>query len=171
MSIWSFNLHTLCRLRPPKLLTSTKSFNLHTLCRLRPPKLLTNTECTESAEWGEWPQKWAVQSMTKPTKWHMHPTKTQISLGIRPIWSESSLCAQCVAKDPSSCGQQRLGAQVILLVLSCCSSNYFMINESVHVMWPGWGSNSRSQDVQLDTLLTVLLNLSQNLETLGVSAR
>ena len=27
--------------------------------------------------------------------------KTQISLGIRPVWSESSLCAQWVAKDPS----------------------------------------------------------------------
>ena len=39
--------------------------------------------------------------MTKPTKWHMRPTKTQISLGIRPVWSESSLCAQLVAKDPS----------------------------------------------------------------------
>ena len=26
--------------------------------------------------------------------------KTQISLGIRPVWSESSLCAQWVAKDP-----------------------------------------------------------------------
>ena len=31
--------------------------------------------------------------MTKPTKWHMRPAKTQISLGIRPVWSESSLCA------------------------------------------------------------------------------
>ena len=31
--------------------------------------------------------------MTKPTKWHVHPAKTQISLGIRPIWSESSLSA------------------------------------------------------------------------------
>ena len=29
--------------------------------------------------------------MTKPTKWHVHPAKTQISLGIRPVWSESSL--------------------------------------------------------------------------------
>ena len=28
--------------------------------------------------------------MTKPTKWH-----------VRPAWSESSLCAQWVAKDPS----------------------------------------------------------------------
>ena len=25
--------------------------------------------------------------MTKPTKWHVHPSKTQISLGICPVWS------------------------------------------------------------------------------------
>ena len=31
----------------------------------------------------------------------VRPAKTQISLGIRPVWSESSLCAQWVAKDPS----------------------------------------------------------------------
>ena len=31
----------------------------------------------------------------------MHPAKTQISLGIRPVWSESSLCAYWVAKHPS----------------------------------------------------------------------
>ena len=35
--------------------------------------------------------------MTKPTKWH-----------VRPVWSESSLCALWVAKDCSSCKQQRL---------------------------------------------------------------
>ena len=29
--------------------------------------------------------------MTKPTKWHVCPTKTQISLGIHPVWSEASL--------------------------------------------------------------------------------
>ena len=39
--------------------------------------------------------------MTKPTKWQVCPAKTQISLGIRPVWSESLLCAQWVAKDPS----------------------------------------------------------------------
>ena len=39
--------------------------------------------------------------MTKPTKWSVRPAKTQISLGIRPVWSESSLCAQWVAEDPS----------------------------------------------------------------------
>ena len=27
-------------------------------------------------------------SMTKPTKWHVRPAKTQISLGICPVWSE-----------------------------------------------------------------------------------
>ena len=40
--------------------------------------------------------------MTKPTKWHVRPAKTQISLGIRQVWSESSLCAQWLAKDPPS---------------------------------------------------------------------
>ena len=29
--------------------------------------------------------------MTKPTKWHVRPAQTQISLGIRPVRSESSL--------------------------------------------------------------------------------
>ena len=31
--------------------------------------------------------------MTKPTKWALRPAKTQISLGIHPVWSESSLSA------------------------------------------------------------------------------
>ena len=31
--------------------------------------------------------------VTKPTKCHVCPAKTQISLGIRPVWSESSLSA------------------------------------------------------------------------------
>ena len=38
--------------------------------------------------------------MTKPTKWHVRPAKTQISLGIFPVWSEPSLCAQWEAKNP-----------------------------------------------------------------------
>ena len=31
--------------------------------------------------------------MTKPTKWPVHPAKTQISLGVRPVWSVSLLSA------------------------------------------------------------------------------
>ena len=80
--------------------------------------------------------------MTKPTKWPMRPAKTQISLGIFPVWSEPSLCAQWVAQDPSfiqadnedsdQTGQMpRLiwvfaGRICILLVLSRCGSIYYM---------------------------------------------
>ena len=66
--------------------------------------------------------------VTKPTNWHVRPAKTQISLGIRPVWSESLLCAQWVAKDPnclpadsedwSDCSgwsESALGAHAILL--------------------------------------------------------
>ena len=42
-----------------------------------------------------------IRLMTKPNKITVCPAKTQVSLGIRPVWSESSLCAQWVAKDPS----------------------------------------------------------------------
>ena len=38
------------------------------------------------------------RSTTKPIKWLMPPAKTQISVGILPVWSESSLCTQRVAK-------------------------------------------------------------------------
>ena len=43
--------------------------------------------------------------MTKPTILHVHPAKTQISLGIHPVWSEYSLSAwrkigSLAAKDP-----------------------------------------------------------------------
>ena len=37
----------------------------------------------------------------KTNKRSVRPAKTQISLGIRPVWSESLLYAQWVAKDPS----------------------------------------------------------------------
>ena len=36
---------------------------------------------------------WAA-SWQNPTKWHVRPAKTQISLGIHPVWSESSLSAR-----------------------------------------------------------------------------
>ena len=37
----------------------------------------------------------------KTNKMTVCPAKTQISLGIRPVWSEPLLCTQWVAKDPS----------------------------------------------------------------------
>ena len=39
--------------------------------------------------------------VTKPTKWSLHQAKTQISLGICPVGSESSLCTKLIVKDPS----------------------------------------------------------------------
>ena len=47
----------------------------------------------------------------KTNKITVRPAKTQISLGIRPVWSESSLCVQWVAKDLhelSLCRKRRL---------------------------------------------------------------
>ena len=40
-------------------------------------------------------------SHDKTNKMTVPPVKTHSSLGIRPVWSQSSLCAQWVAKDPS----------------------------------------------------------------------
>ena len=44
---------------------------------------------------------WNEPPRDKTNKVTVHPAKIQISLGIRPVWSESSLCAQWVAKGSS----------------------------------------------------------------------
>ena len=83
----------------------------------------------------------------KTTKVSVRPAKTQISLGIRPVWSESSLCAQWVAKDTSFlhadsedssdwADPPRLiwvfaGRTLILLALSCRGSFYFLQTSAV----------------------------------------
>ena len=78
--------------------------------------------------------------MTKPIKWPVRPAKTQISLGICPVWSESSQCAQWVAEDrmllhadsedsdQTGRSESSLSAQIILLVLSWGGS-FFPINQ------------------------------------------
>ena len=38
-------------------------------------------------------QQYLSHVKTKPTKWHARPAKTQIGLGMCPVWSESSLSA------------------------------------------------------------------------------
>ena len=47
------------------------------------------------------PQKNDELQHDKTSKMRVRPAKTQISLGIRPVRSESSLCAQWIAKDSS----------------------------------------------------------------------
>ena len=111
--------------------------------------------------------------MTKPTKWPASPTKTRNSLGILPVWSESSLSAKWIAKDPmffhaysedfeqngrmprliwvfAGCkchfvgfirpdwAESLLGAHVILLVLSCGSSNFKI---QFHDNCSGWSAD------------------------------
>ena len=82
----------------------------------------------------------------KTNKMSVHPVKTQIRLDIHPVWSESLLCRQWVAKDPrflhadsevsDQTGQTpRLiwvfaARTLILLVLSCRSSNIFIPSET-----------------------------------------
>ena len=105
--------------------------------------------------------------MTKSTKWHVRPAKAQISLGICPVWSESSLCTQWVAKDPSflhadsedsdQTGRMpRLiwvfaGRTLTLLVLSCGGSvlKALAISDSPKLLKPGlvWDSPSTLPDL------------------------
>ena len=49
------------------------------------------TEVNQTVSWEMMPD--LSRLVLKPTKWHVCPAKTQISLGIRPVWSESLLSA------------------------------------------------------------------------------
>ena len=65
-----------------------------------------NTMRKQQRPWPRHVYIFALSSMYEPrydktNKLSVRPAKTQISLGIRPAWSESSLCAQWVAMDPS----------------------------------------------------------------------
>ena len=75
--------------------------------------------------------------MTKPIKWHVRPATTQISLGIRPVWSESSLsawrklwslAAHWVLSEDSDQTERILGTHTILLVLSWGGSTESIMN-------------------------------------------
>ena len=89
---------------------------------------------------------WYEPRHDKTNKVTVHPAKTQIRLGIHPVWTESSLCAQWVAKDLSflhaDSGDSDLTGQAaetliwvfaactaILLVLSCPGSNNIQISQ------------------------------------------
>ena len=90
--------------------------------------------------------------MTKQTKWPVHPAKTQISLSICPVWSETLLSTQWVAKDPrflhvdskdsdqtSGCpgwSESLLSAQIICWVLCCALAPLLPGRtwESLHVL-------------------------------------
>ena len=90
----------------------------------------------------------------KTNKMSVRQGKIQISLGMRPVWSESSLCARLVAKDqnflhadsedsdqteqlPSLMIWVFAGCKAILLVFSCGSSigkevAYHLLQDRTH---------------------------------------
>ena len=62
------------------------------------PIICFSTVCCEVLETPVWIAGCGIfiylsRFVTKQTKWHVHPAKTKISLGIRPVWSESLLSA------------------------------------------------------------------------------
>ena len=67
---------------------------------------------------------WYEPRHDKTNKMTVHPAKTQISLGIRPVWSESSLSAW-----------RKLGSLAIHLVHSKDSDQ---MSRPVHLQWPVW---------------------------------
>ena len=106
-------------------------------------------------------RKWAATWQNN--KMAVRPAKTQISLGIRPVWSEFSLCAWWVVKDPSfphadsedsdqTGWMPRLiwvfaGRIAILLVLSCRGLVRIMtFTYSIYKYYTIHGSNNKDAD-------------------------
>ena len=85
--------------------------------------------------------------VTKPTKWHVHPAKTQISLGIRPVWTESSLCAYWVAKDHSflqadSEDSDQTGRMPRLIWVFAGRTCHFVSFVTMRLIWLSYLSNT-----------------------------
>ena len=97
--------------------------------------------------------------MTKRTKWHVHPAKTQISLGICPVLSESSLSAWrklgslatdgAHSEDADQTGRvPRLiwvfaGRTLILLILSCLIRVFAVRMKKARILSYRWSAQRR----------------------------
>ena len=68
-------------------------------CHLRSQVVYENINVSKKI-WRNLYSNHLSRSTIKPTKWRVRPAKTQISMGIRLVWSVPSLCAQWIAKDP-----------------------------------------------------------------------
>ena len=107
---------------------------------------LLNSVCLEAElvlQWiSEKPKKMPTSTlnrlMTKPANWHVRPAKTQISLGIRPVWSESSLRAQWIGLKLSSCGQRRLDSDQLLSLRWAYMPVCWFCHDAAHLELPCW---------------------------------
>ena len=99
----------------------------------------------------------------KTNKMTVRPAKTQISLGIRPVWSESSLCAQCVAKDPNSLHADSEDSDLSLrwahrpFYWFCHEAAHVIIMKVASCLFISWRCTTRrlhrSRDILRDTAL------------------
>ena len=92
-------------------------------------------------------RKYTSLCTTKLTKWHVRPAKTQISLCIHTVWSESLLSAHWVATDPrflhaDSKDSDRTGRMPRLIwVFTGCTGHFVgfvMLRLISHAKCPGW---------------------------------
>ena len=67
--------------------------------------------------------------MTKSTKWHVRPAKIQISLGIRPVGSESSL----PALDPQLPTERT--AKTLIRLGGCPGSDWADTQADLSIRW------------------------------------
>ena len=79
----------------------------------------------------------------KTNKMTVRPAKTQISLGICPVWSQSLLCAQWVAKDPgflhvNSEDSDQTGwmSRLIWVCAGCTDYFGFVMRRLISWKWP-----------------------------------
>ena len=92
--------------------------------------------------------------MTKPTEWSVRQAKTQISLGIHPVWSEFSLCAHWVAKDPSflhadSEDSDQTGRMPRLISLRWAHKSFcWFCHEAAQIMHENVSSNRTSGNIE-----------------------
>ena len=100
-------------------------------------------------------------SMTKPTKWHVHPAKTQISQCICPVWSKSSLCAQWIARGPRflHADSERLWsdweyAQAVMSLCWAHRSFHWFCHAAVQIIFTqtGFGKQQRPRSDRLPYL-------------------
>ena len=118
-------------------------------------------QCLNQRKGGNGNRYYLSRFMTKPTKRHVPPAKTQISLGFLPAWSESSLSAWrklgslathwAHSKNSDQTRRMRsdwADAQADLTLL-CVHSHFdgFVLRRLIHDQSTRklcWGSNSRS---------------------------
>ena len=100
--------------------------------------------------------------MTKPTKWHVRPGKTQISLGIRPVWSVFAVCMKkaWILSYPLS-AQRRLWSDWVDAQADLClcwaQSFYWFCHETAHLQSLWYKPILGSQDSLLSWSCSVFL--------------